>query len=92
MDRAIATAGDDGIESFADRHANLRSRVRSCARRSNINFDAGSSKDCSGSFHVLQTVFFSPARVWIVEKGGFAHGRRILYEQALPLTPAIVLD
>jgi hypothetical protein len=90
--RPIATASNDGVEPFADCHADLGSCVGSRARGLNVNLDAGFSKHRSCGFDVLHAVLFSPARVWIVKEGGFAHEKRILYERALPSTPAIVLD
>ena len=74
MDGAIPATGDDGVEAVTNGSAHLRSCVGGSTGRSDINFNAGFAEHgCSGP-DVLQAVFFSPARVWIVEEGGFAHG------------------
>jgi hypothetical protein len=84
MDGAIPAAGDDGVEAVTNGSAHLRSCVGGSAGRSDINFNAGFAQNGSGGPDILQAVLFSPARVWIVEESGFAHGWRILCELALP--------
>ena len=41
MNGAIAPAGDDGIESVANRRSDLRRGIGCCARRFDVNFDSG---------------------------------------------------
>src|SRR5215469_7134376 len=70
----VPSAGNNRVETVANRHAYLRSRIGSGSGGCDFNFNSCCTKDLSCRLHVLHSLLFSTAGMWVVEEGGFAHG------------------
>jgi hypothetical protein len=70
---AIASAGNDGVELLADRHADLRGSIGSGPSGGDIHFDTRSAQHRASSFDILEPVFPPPARERIIKNGGSMH-------------------
>src|SRR6267154_1728931 len=83
VDGTVASASHDSIESFANRHADLRRGVGGGTSRRDIDFNPSRLQNGLDGFDIRQPVLSSASRDGIVEKGDSAHAKGLYRVQCV---------